>query len=302
MPDNGQLLNQYNEVCALIARGNSKEVSLLLDQCDLKFKIAWTQVYESFKDMPSEAPKAAENLIRLQPQLSAVTLAIARLDSESLFSRFKRTLEFIARSTERLPGYPAIAGVPHLQAGFLYMAAATTALHSEGWKILQKILTTKFEWYYQSGRPIFSYAFDLPYFFHSEALGRSGPKIHDFYRAQLQSSQIVETTNLSVEDALNVYLQAQMLMCLRVAQLREQDQTISIWPDFGRFYGERVAPLFDRAHADPDYARGILRGFDEDSNTFFARLNERLHSIASNFFRGAPYFYESLTSWEPVHS
>jgi len=301
MQGSSRLFEQYSEICKLLARGGSKEVSLQLDQCEREFETAWNRVYEKFKEAPADAPAAAENLIRLQPQISAVTLAIARSDSADLFNRFRRVLEFIIRSTERLPGYPAIAGVPHVQAGFLYMTAATMALHSESWNLLEKLLTSKFEWYYHSGRPIFNYAFDLPYFFHSEALGRDAAKIHDFYRAQLQNNEIVRATNLPGDSALNAYLQVQMLMCLKVAQLREEGEMILIWADFGRFYGERVAPLLDRAYMNPNYAEGLLRGFNENSKTFFAHLNERLRFISSDFFKGTPYFYESLTSWEPAH-
>jgi hypothetical protein len=108
-------------------------------------------------------------------------------------------------------------------------------------------------------------------------------------------------TGLNEESILDTYVQAQMLMCLKVAQLREtgEGETIGIWPDFGRFYGERVGRFFDRAYADREYARGVVRAFDEDPDTFFRQLNGRLAFIQTVFWRGSPYFYESIDSWEP---
>ncbi len=292
---------QFAEATQLLVRGGWKEASLQFDDFQREFESIWTLVYEEFGNKPQEAQDAAKKLIAAQPRATNLTLAMARCDTAELFDRFKRFLEFILKRTERMPGYPAIAGVPHVQAGFLYMVAAVMALHWEAWNLLEKLLTIKFEWYYQSGRPIFNYGFDLPYFFHSEAFGRSGAKIHDFYRAQLAEPHVIHITGLTGESSLSAYVQTQMLMSLKVAQLREAGEggIVSIWPDFGRFYGDRVTHLLDRAYADRNYARGLLRAFNEDPNNFFERLNSRLEFIRSVFWQGTPYFYESLRSWEP---
>jgi hypothetical protein len=242
-------------------------------------------VYSEFARTPQDAPMAASRLIAARPDVMSLTLAMSRCDTVDLYPRFKRLLEFILRQTEQAPGYPAIAGVPRVQAGFLYMSAAVMAFHWESWALLEKLLTTKFEWYYQSSRPIFNYGFNVPYFFHSETFGRDAAKAHDFYRKTLLEPNVVQTVDLSGDSALNAYVQTQMLMSLKVVQLREtgEGEPISIWPDFGRFYSERVRPLLDRAYADRDYAKGLLRAFNEDTNTFFIRLNDRLAFIRSVF-------------------
>jgi hypothetical protein len=292
----------FLETCELLAHNKWKQVDLLFDDAQREFQKAWESVYAEFGSHPSEAPNAAKMLIASQPRATGLTLAMARSDSVDLFRRFQRFLEFISRATERMPGYPAVAGIPHVQAGFLYMAATVMALHFESWGIFEKLLTTKFEWYYQSGRAIFSYAFDLPYFFHSEAFGRSAPKLHDFYRKELAEERISRVTGLTSESVLEVYAQAQMMMSLKVAQLRETGESPDIWPDFGRFYAERVIRLLDRAYADREYAMGLLRSFKEEPEVFFSRLNGRLGTIHSIFWSGSPYFYESIGSWNPRES
>jgi hypothetical protein len=299
--NNGIVPQQFSHASQLLAQGGSKGISLQFDEAQVEFEAAWTLIHKEFGNRPDEAPAAAKKLIAAQPRVIGLTLAMARCDSSELFGRFKRFLEFILKRTERMPGYPAIAGVPHVQAGFLYMAATVMAFHWEAWNLFEKLLTTKFEWYYQSGRPIFSYPFDLPYFFHSEALGRDGAKIHDYFRNELAEPDVVSVTRLTGDSTLDVYVQTQMLMCLKVAQLREvgEAEMVSIWPDFGRFYSERVIRLLDRAYADREFSRGLLRAFNEDADTFFNSLNSRLAVIQSVFWQGSPYFYESLRSWEP---
>jgi len=292
---------QFVEATQLLVRGGWREASLQFDGVQREFESTWTRIYEEFGNKPQEAQDAAKRLIAAQPRVTNLTLAMARCDTVELFDRFKRFLEFILKRTERMPGYPAIAGVPHVQAGFLYMAAAVMALHWEAWNLLEKLLTSKFEWYYQSGRPIFNYGFDLPYFFHSHTFARDAAKIHDFYRKEFAEPDVVQITGLTGESSLNAYVQTQMLMSLKVAQLREVGEggIASIWPDFGRFYADRVTHLLDRAYVNRNYARGLLRAFNEDPDAFFKRLNNRLAFIQSVFWQGSPYFYESLRSWEP---
>lgn len=289
----------FSKAAELLADGAWKRVSLQFDDAQHEFEGAWDRTYEEFGNKPQEAPLACKKLVRSQPLATALVLATARSDSVELFGRFKHLLQFIVERTERLSGYPAVAGIPHVQAGFLYMMASVTALHWEAWGILEKLFTTKFEWYYHSGRALFSYPFDLPYFFHSEALGRAASKVHDFFRTELAEPDIVAVTGMRGERILDAYVQTQMLMSLKVAQLYENGENISIWPDYGRFYGERIIRLLDRMYAEPEYASGILQAFGEGSQTFFANLNERLRLIHATFWSGSQYFYESLDSWEP---
>ncbi|HYA25031.1 MAG TPA: hypothetical protein VEF05_12765 [Terriglobales bacterium] len=299
MADNDRLFLDFSRASRLLARGGWKRVSLLFDDAEREFELAWGKVHSEFQNRPQDAKVASAQLIEAQPLTSALALAIARTDTVELFGRFKRLLESILVKTERLSGYPAVRGIPHVQAGFLYMTTSVMALHWEAWGTLEKLLTSKFEWYYQSGRAIFSYPFEMPYFFHSEAFGRSANTIHDFFRERLSSPEFVRVTQLTGDSLLDAYTQTQMLMSLRVAQLHENGESARIWPDFGRFYGHRVVRLLDRAYTDPEFGSGVLRAFGEDRGTFFSHLNQRLSIISSIFFRGAPFLYESLGSWEP---
>jgi hypothetical protein len=299
MGNTEKLSLHFSRASKLLAHGAWKRVSLRFDDAQSEFETCWSSIYEEFGNKPQEATIACKKLIVSQPLATALVLAMARSDSIELFNRFKRFLELILGRTERLPGYQAVAGIPHVQAGFLYMTASVMAFHWEAWGLFEKLLTAKFEWYYHSGRAIFSYPFDLPYFFHSEALGREAPKIHDFFRKELAEPDLVAATGLAGDRILDAYVQTQLLMSLKVAQLHEKGESVSIWPDFGRFYGERITRLLDRAYEDREYARGLLRAFDEDPQTFFSRLNDRLELIHSVLWKGSQYFYESLGSWEP---
>jgi hypothetical protein len=294
-----ELLTDFSRISRLLVRGGWKRVSLEFDEAQREFEVAWKDVYEEFGNRPQETESASRKLIDRQPLAAALALAMARTDSVDVFGSFKRYVEAVLKSTERLSGYPAVRGIPHVHAGFLYMTASVMSLHWEAWGVFEKLLNAKFEWYHQSGRAMFSYPFDVPYLFHSEAFGRRADKEHDFFRDRLAQSDFAEVTQLSGDSLLDAYIQAQMLMSLRVVQLIEKGHSARIWADFGRFYGTRVIRLIDRAYANPEFGEGMLRAFGEDRKTFFSQLNTRLNFIQSEFFKGGQFFYESLDSWEP---
>jgi hypothetical protein len=297
----GTVSEHYTRTTKALADGRTLEVSLEFDVARTEFTTTWNSIYSEVKDRPEDAQAASQRLIGEQPRVTGLTLAMARCNAVVLFRDFKRLLEFLTSRTEGLPGYAATSAIPHAQAGFLYMSASLAALHFQAWDLLQKLLNAKFEYSYRSGRPLFSYGFDHPYFFHSEAFGRQATRIHDLFRQLLMNSpDIMQATGLADEDLLDAYLQAQMLMCLKAAQLCEQGEDIQVWADFGRFYGARVAALFDRVREDPGFAVGLCKSFDESPQEFLTNVNPRLAFIRSHFWTPGRYFFESLTSWEPA--
>jgi hypothetical protein len=299
MEKNGNVSVHFLRASRWLARDGWKRVGLQFDDAERQFEKSWDSIYSEFANKPQEAPIAAAKLIESQPLAIGLVLAMARSDSSNLFGRFKRFVESILVSTEKLSGYPATRGIPHAQAGFFYMTAAVMAMHWESWSLFEKLINAKLEWYYQSGRAIFSYALEMPYFFHSEAFERDATKVHDFYRQELGKPQMLEVTHLDGDKLMDAYLQTQMIMSLKVAQLNEDGKVARIWPDFGRFYSHRVVRVIDRAYEDVEFGAGLLRAFGEDRDKFFSRLNARLQVIQSTFFEGGRYFYESLGSWEP---
>jgi len=86
-------------------------------------------------------------------------------------------------------------------------------------------------------------------------------------------------------------------MCLKVVQLRENGETVGIWPDFGRFYAERITRLLDRMYHDREYGQGVLRAFGEDAHTSFLRLNDRLRLIDSVFWVGVSTNGSTPPAW-----
>jgi serine/threonine protein kinase len=296
---NGGSLRKYYDSFTQAFTGEARQASLAFDELQEGLRTGWLDLHARVEARHDAAPEAAEWYVRSQTAPLAASLALARMDASVLFSNFKRLLEFTTDLSEGLAGYAAIAAIPHVEAGFLYMAASVFALHHQSWNTLEKLLTAKFKWVYQSARIHYSYGFDHPYFFHSNALQDEADRHNDLFRTVLLEPYVVDVTRLEKEQLLDVYAQADFLMSLRAAQIAILGEPASRWADFGRFYAERVTPLLERIHEDADYATGVLRSFGESRDEFESNLDARLDYIRRNFFGGAQYRYSSLREWNP---
>ena len=289
---------KYHEITRQLVDGKAKSVALAFDDCQRAFSEEWNTLYLQTKDKPKEAESAARLLIHSQPLALAAALAMARLDEAGIFRDFRRFIEFVTRFADSLEGYPEISGVPNVLAGFLYMASAVVALASESWNVLSALMRARFPLYNHGGRPSYEYGFEHHQFFHSPALQHYSSRAHDLFRAELGKEDISRVTGLSGERLLDIYVQTQMLMCLRGAQLCIQGKGVRMFADFGRFYESRARPLIDKMHADPEYANGICQSFGEDASDFFASIKERLELIRRAFWGEGPFHWVSFGSWE----
>jgi len=294
----GSLRKRYDSFTQVFV-GDPRRASLVFDELQNELRIIWLALHPQIESQNVEAPLVAEQFVRSQSALLAASLALARVDAEPLFPHFKRLLEFTTELSEGIAGYSAIANIPQIEAGFLYMAASVFALHHQAWNVLEKLLTAKFEWVYQSTRVRHSYGFSHRYFFHSDTLQREASLHNDLFRSVLLEPYVVEVTRLEKERLLDVYAQTDLLMSLRAAQVELKSERASHWADFGRFYGERVTPLLERIHSDADYASGVLRSFGETAEEFEASLNLRLAYIQTTYSGSSRYSYSSIDEWHP---
>jgi serine/threonine protein kinase len=287
----------YNRAVVALAEGRSRLARLEFDVACQRFAYRWDALRPQVALEPKLAEQAIETLVQEQPESLGATLAMARFDAADLLGDFKQFLEYVMNSTEDIAGDRRVRSIPHVCAGLHYMLAAIAALRREAWSTLAYLLTVKLTWYYQSARPLFGYAFDLPYFFHPEALERKATSAHDFYRAQLARSGVASLLSVRETELPSLYAQVQFLMCVRAAQLNEQGEDVSMFADFGRFYAERLEPLLYRIESDDEFASGVLKPFAEDRAAWLAQLPSRLTEIRRSFWDGAHFDWASISKW-----
>lgn len=294
------IMGNYRNVSSMLDERRMNSLKMYFDDCISSFQNYWKELRPSIEKQPHEAKRAAIDLINSQPKVVSLTLAVSRLNAVELFPEYKRLVGFVTRASEDHAGYVAVNSVPHLLSGFLYILANVTALAFQSWEILRELFCEKFEWYYQSKRPMFDYGFSIPLYFHSEVFSRNAPQIHEFCFERMSSDEYLKIFNLDAETLFNTYLQVQMLMSLRCAQEIQLGNESNIWPDFGRFHEYRVVPLLQRMSNNRDFAIGISRAFNETPDEWFKQLNSRLQFLQSDLFRsGGQFRWSSISSFDP---
>lgn len=296
-PTASSLRNAYIHAVTFLAEGRTRLAKLQFDLACDRFVFRWSELSAAPTVDPKDAAHLAEALILDQAEGIGATLAMARFDAAELLSDYKRYVQYVMNWTEESAGDRRLRSVPHLCAGALYMMASVASLQRQAWGVLAFMLTAKFEWYYQSSRPLYGYAFDLPYFFNPEALERRATSAHDFYRAILSRPEIHQIIGIRSSEVYGAYAQAQFLMCVRAAQLNEQGEEVTPFADFGRFYAERLEPLLFRIQSDDAFAEGALRAFGESREDWFQKLPRRLTAIRQTFWDGGKFHWASINRW-----
>jgi serine/threonine protein kinase len=299
LPPNGGTSRAYEAAVRDLAAGGSiRNVQLQFDHAREAFDGTWSKVLTGVSASDEDLITATTELVLAQHDAAGAILAIARFDAVEAFPDVARYLEYVLNSTETIAGDRRIRSIPHLVAGFHYMLASAGAVARQAWSFLAYLLNLKLQWYYQSSRPLHSYALDLSYFFHPELLERRATAAHDFYRSAMNRPELLRAFGTRDEDITSLYAQAQFLMCIKAAQLNEQGETdVDPFADFGRFYGERVEGLLYRVVHDPNFAKGITQAFDESPDQWLARVPNRLAFIRKSFWSPAHYDWASIETW-----
>lgn len=299
---NADLINSpqedsYAAAVREILKENPRSIVLRFDSAKHRFDETWDTVRTKLKPSRESLVDGAVKIVKEQRELSVTLLAIARFDTETLFHEFSSYLEYILKSSEAIAGDRRVRSVAHLTAGFQYMTAVVAAVARNAWNLLAYLLNLKVEWYYESCRPLFSYALDLPYFFHPESLERKATTAHDLYLSLLNDSGFGRFLGQQGDDLTTSYVQAQFLMCIKAAQLNEIGNTdVDPFAYFGRYYVDRLIPLLTRMQHDTRFGQGVTRAFSESPEEWFSRLTERL-TLVRQWFDHAHFDWASLRGW-----
>ncbi len=108
--------------------------------------------------------------------------------------------------------------------------------------------------------------------------------------------------NLNDEEFLNLSCQVNMLFCMKMKQELDEGKPGAphwVYPNYGRFYEERVIPLMQNAEWYDDYRKLLLTVFEmTDFEEFTKKANEWLNWSAKFERLGSGYTWDSVWGWK----
>lgn len=289
-------LRLYDQFSNFIANGQIRSIKLWFDKAQRKFTEDWSSLRQLIEKTPSESRSASKRLVELQTIPRSLTLALSRFDEIELFQDHKSLIEFILRTSENYDGYESVNEVPHTLAGYIFLLACSSCLHFRSWKTLRELISTKYEWFYQSKSPMYSFGASHILFFHSNAFEGKGGELHDFYMSEMVRQPTEKILNINSEEIRNLYLQTQLLLSLKVAKEIQNGNELKFWADFGRFGGYRLTTFLERIKKNREYCEGISSVYSEAPEAWQDAFNERITLLRTQRF-GGPYHWSSITAY-----
>lgn len=130
--------------------------------------------------------------------------------------------------------------------------------------------------------------------FYGHTLGGKGTVAHDHYRDVLNKFSWLEELTPAVHGQVDYYeLQANLLFCLYAAHKELQ---FKVWPDFSRFYADKVMEFVNRIVYDATYQAALAPLFDCKASEVREKLRGYMEVIVEKK-RGEGY-WDSVTQFD----
>ena len=137
------------------------------------------------------------------------------------------------------------------------------------------------------GEPLPLYLYN--HIHYCDALGGSASKVGDHIRTLLDTYiWLPELSPRLEEKIINYQLQVNFIISMLI-----QSQNERFWPDFGRFYSNRIKPLIDKLKYDQDFQKQLAILFNVKPEEVRQVIISNFSKIKREEFRGG-LFWESI--------
>lgn len=217
---------------------------------DLKSR--WEEIFKENGSRVEEIPNSVAKLEAESFQLILLGAVTTVFGSDSQMNIFSKNIISILEWRQNKSGLVALISVPEVVLINIIYMVGTLGLASEKLRFLKILMETKLE---------ISGDLDSPpkkllgynHIFFCDALGGYSNKVHDHVREVLQSFEWLPELVPSLEGKVENF-QHQTNLLLSVWMMHEG---FRMWPDFARFYYDRVAPFVKKLKFDEKFQNEI---------------------------------------------
>ncbi|MFH1598471.1 MAG: caspase family protein [Patescibacteria group bacterium] len=251
-------------------------------------RIKWEKIFAESGNSINEVPKSVAKMEKESYQFILLGGVLAQFGSREQMNTYsKNATEFLKMSEEKSGLIPLISIPEAILAEIVYIIGLVS-LFNEDLDPLKDILSTKVFESRRTDREPESLAFHN-YIFYSDALGRSAIKVNDHIRKVISNTKWLFKLLPEIESdlILDYHLQVNYLIvmyCLKIGS--------PLWPDFGRFYPNRLMMLINKIKYDENFRKKVAAFLDIDENKLTETLTELLKQAQASL-RGEG-FWESI--------
>lgn len=280
----------------LIAANKTVEIDDILETEFLNIKKVWEAEYTN-TTMPGGA---VEILSKMEMALNAITsigiLAIKH-DKISVLRKVLDKFGPIISLADGKAGYTVILSVPSASVHNAFYYLSTYALWKLNSKATHLLLNYKVERDH-NGRRYYFRIWESGSVFAPEVVHGADKMFNRLKDDFAKNDFIKKFIILSDDEFLNLACQFNMLFCVKAVGEKEAGKGEPwAYPNFGRFYGNRVSKFIERVKNREGYKKFLEEIMEEKIDVFGNKFNGRIQALSSRGL-GSGYWWESIGNWE----
>lgn len=247
----------------------------------------WEEILtSSHHPIEEKLPEAIAKMEAESFQLLVLSGVLAIYGTEEQIKVFVETLSEVLKLAKGKSGIVAIIAVPEVIVLLTIYIFTLLALATRDFSRLKVFTNTRVYGWVYDGEPPKILA--LNHVHYTSALTGHADKVADFVRSRLESMKWLKSLHPRLENIQDVQIQASFLLSML---MRHND--IRTWPDFGRWYAQRITSIVERIKYDDQYVRQIASLFDVQSKDLRLKFAEYLTDFRKAGM--AQYHWESIS-------
>ncbi len=280
--------------------GNTEKAQLndLVEEEVRSIQKSWNDQHQNSSSI-EDAKNTLEVLELAVKNIAILGLLAIKYSQIDLLILILNTFNTIVNLSRSQAGLVALLSVPAAALHNTYFHLGIYALKKQNFGCLKEIINHQIELNYQ-GRIKYNYIWSTGSIMAPEIIPSASLTFNRLRDSYVKDDErIKQILDLNQDEFLELACQFNMLFCIRAKQIEEIQGSEGIWvyPNFGRFYAERVAPLVARFLQNPQYSRFSEIVFDESISVFNQKTDQRIKKLVERGLGGGGFFWDSITGW-----
>ncbi len=289
-----QQQKQLNEIVSFVAHGNSQQniqQKILYERFCWKMikqiRLDWEKIFNEVGSDVSKIPDAVVKLEATAYQFILLGSVAAVFGSDDQMKIYADVVTTILDWERGKSGLTALIATPEILPVIIEYVVGMVCLANNNLKPFKILLQTRVQDDNNEGEPLPLYLYN--HIHYCDALGGSASKVGDHIRSLLDTYIWLPELSPRLEGKIIDYqLQVNFIISMLI-----QSQNERFWPDFGRFYSNRIKPLIDKLKYDLDFQKQLALMFG-------TKPEEVRKNIISNFIKikqeefGGGFWWQSV--------
>lgn len=293
-----EMIMDNNQIELTIKQDDISKIKEIIDKEVVRIENKWKNdaEFDKHKRPISEAIEMLDNFETELKSLLDIGMMSIKYNKIGALKLVLNSFNKIASFSNSLSGYIAILSIPRAAIHNFFYYLGIYSLYRFNPEALCELIPYKIKLEKNDGGEFSSYIWSTASIFTPPVL-LGATKMFDRLRKEFKKNETINKyINIDDEKFLAFACQFNMLFCLFSFTIKDNDRPWA-YPNFGRFYEERVSALIISIKNKIEYKEFIKKLMNETMEDFARSFNSRI-AILREMINSSNYFWDSITTWQ----